>query len=457
MHSSNRSAVTARKPHVVFVSYYFPPMGGGGVQRTLKFLKFSDPLRVKLSVVTVKPSFFYADDPTLAADLPANVQVIRSGSLDPFRLIYLFRTLLPKKTPDTTKKNRESGGKIREIVSKIFVPDSRLLWLPFALSAIRRLHRQQPVDAIIATLPPFTAGLVGIFAGKFSQIPVVLDYRDGWSKNPYLPKTGALQRWLNGKLEQFCLNNAAGVIFVNPELERDYVDRFSQFEQTPHLTIRNGYDPQDFEHLPQSETSSQQKQPMEIGVMGTIYSQGNCPETLLKAISELKQQDEKLPEKLQLTFLGKWTAEFELQVSEMGLDDIVRWEKYRPHREALLRAAQFDALALAVDSRIPGSRQLTPGRIYEYLALRRPILAMCPVEGDLAHLVKSAKAGEIIEFTDVAAIKQCILDWLENHPQHTGKYLIQHVGNYSRASLTKQLWAFLADKIGLFVNKNAAG
>lgn len=141
----------------------------------------------------------------------------------------------------------------------------------------------------------------------------------------------------------------------------------------------------------------------------------------------------------------------------MGLDDIVRWEKYRPHREALLRAAQFDALALAVDSRIPGSRQLTPGRIYEYLALRRPILAMCPVEGDLAHLVKSAKAGEIIEFTDVAAIKQCILDWLENHPQHTGKYLIQHVGNYSRASLTKQLWAFLADKIGLFVNKNAAG
>lgn len=457
MHSSNRSAVTARKPHVVFVSYYFPPMGGGGVQRTLKFLKFSDPARVKLSVVTVKPSYFYADDPTLAADLPANVQVIRSGSLDPFRLIYLIRTLLPQKTRNTSENNRESGGKIREIVSKIFVPDSRLLWLPFALLAILKLHRQQPVDAIFATLPPFTAGLVGILAGKLSKIPVVLDYRDGWSNNPYLPQTGSFQKWLNGKLEQFCLNNATGVVFVNPELERDYVERFLQFKRIPHLTIRNGYDPQDFEHLPQSETSSQPKQPLEIGVMGTIYSQGNCPETLLKAISELKMQDKNLAAKLQLTFLGKWTAEFEEQVAEKGLDDIVRWERYRPHREALLRAAQFDALALAVDSRIPGSRQLTPGRIYEYLALRRPILAMCPVDGDLAHLVKNAKAGEIIEFTDVATIKNCISDWLENHPQHNGKYLFQHVGNYSRASLTAQLWGFMADKIGLFVNKNSVG
>ncbi|MEZ4763097.1 MAG: hypothetical protein R3C26_07840 [Calditrichia bacterium] len=89
--------------------------------------------------------------------------------------------------------------------------------------------------------------------------------------------------------------------------------------------------------------------------------------------------------------------------------------------------------------------------------MRRPILAMCPVEGDLAHLVKSAKAGEIIEFTDVATIKVRISDWLENHPLHNGKYLFQHVGNYSRASLTAQLWGFMAEKIGLFVNKNAAG
>jgi hypothetical protein len=201
MNLSLKSKNSAPKKHLLFINYYFPPMGGGGVQRITKFLKYFDYHQYEVSVITVRASFFYSKDSTLTEEIPPMVNVMRTGSLDPFRLIYLFRKVFRKTNSPTDEDTsfQESGGKLRKIATSIFVPDSRLLWLPFALAKLWRLKRVCPADAVIASMPPFTAGLIGIMSKMFVKAPVILDFRDSWTNNPYLPGIGKIQVILSKK------------------------------------------------------------------------------------------------------------------------------------------------------------------------------------------------------------------------------------------------------------------
>lgn len=443
MNLSSKSENTARKKHLVFINYYFPPMGGGGVQRITKFLKYFDHERYDLSVITVRPSFFYSADPTLAEEIPRNVRVIRTGSLDPFRLIYLFRKFIGKfsarSSPQTP--SRESRGKVRKMAMSIFVPDSRLLWLPFALGRLWRLNRSHPIDGIIASMPPFTAGLIGILGKRLTSAPIILDFRDSWTANPYLPDIGKAQSNLNEKLEAFAVRHAAGFVFVNPALERYYQDKYPAIREKHSTTIRNGFDPDDFEETP--ATHPQPGSVFTLGIMGTIYSQGNSPQRLIQAIKELDHEDDDFRQKFRLTFLGKWSPDFKEWTEKENVRELMEFVSYLPHREALKRTGQFNALALAIDSRFEGSAEVTPGRIYEYLYLKKPILALCPPNGDLAGLIRQSNAGEIVEFNDIQRIKQVLADWMENRDSLAERYRFANVAQYSRQHQTRELMDFL--------------
>lgn len=447
MNSSGRLNKSAPEPHLVFISYYFPPMGGGGVQRITKFLKYFDYQAFRVSVLTVRPSFFYSSDPSLEKDIPSPVTVIRSGSLDPFRLIYLFQKirykLFPRGASEKAASN-ESGGKLRKIAMSLFVPDSRLLWFPFAVVKLIAYLRRHPAHLIIATMPPFTAGIIAVVVKKVAGIPVVLDFRDAWSNNPYLPRIAPLQQHLSRALERFCMQHADGFIFVNPALHADYQERFPVVNQHSNITIRNGYDPDDFAEL-NIENRSPSSLPFRLGIMGTVYSQGNRPISLLKAINELQQENTDLEKQFKLVFLGKWSSDFLEQVNDFHLPGIVQFHSYLPHRAALQTAAGFNALALAIESRFPGAAQVTPGRIYEYLSLRKPILAMCPLESDVARLVRECHAGEVVPDTDVAAIKTVLREWLANPDSLKSRYTFSGVEQFSREQQTGELMGFLGE------------
>ncbi len=437
--------MNARTRHVLFISYYFPPMGGGGVQRVLKFLKYL-PGAYRLSVLTVRPSYFYTEDPTLSEEIPPGVRVFRSGSLDPFRLIYLLKRWRPQSGGPAAPPRHESGTRLRKWAARLFVPDSRVLWLPFALLKLWKIHRRGRIDLLIATLPPFTAGWIGVLAQRWLGIPAILDFRDAWNHNPYLPPPppGLAQR--QEKLERRCLQHAAGLIFVNPALESDYRQRFPFIREKPHLTIRNGYDPADFSAPPLAPARTHPPEVLHIGIMGTVYSQGNHPRPLLLALQKMQREQPALAVRLHLTFLGKWTPEFPGEMQALGLSGQVTFHPYLPHREALRYAATyFDALALAIDSRLPGSSAVTPGRIYEYLYLRKPILALCPPDGDLAHLVQYCQAGEVVEYQDIEGIYRVLQDWIRQRPAPGERYRFVHIRTFSREEQTKKLQKFIDD------------
>lgn len=449
MNSSDLSENTAPKKHILFINYYFPPMGGGGVQRIVKFLKYFDYTKYDVTVLTVKESYFYSSDDSLLTEIPASVKIVRSGSLDPFRLIHLLHKIKnlfsPSSPPPVNSVNyKESGGRIRKIAMSVFIPDSRLLWLPFAIIKLWQLHQVHKIDLVVSSMPPFTAGLIAALFKQWMKVPFILDFRDAWTNNAYMPGMGRFHTRLNERMESYCLSRCAGAVFVNPALETFYRKRHTSRLPAKISTIRNGYDPDDFKGLPDGKEDVTSHK-FTLGIMGTIYSQGNRPLTLLKAIENMLEGEPAVTSQIKLVLLGKWSPDFMNIVSKSGLKDVVAWETYLPHREALKKAAGFDALSLSIEDDIPGSEMVTPGRIYEHIRLKKPVLAICPPESDLAWLVKHHRAGEVVAYNDVAGIKAVLLDWISHRDEIAQKYRFTGMGKISRKTQTAELLKFLGN------------
>lgn len=412
------------------------------MQRVLKFLKYWNYQSCRISVLTVKPSFFYAEDHKLSQEVPRQAEVIRTGSLDPFRIGYVLRKIFRTSSGKGKQEVRESGNIIRAISQLLFLPDSRSMWLPFAIYHVGRLHRRYPIHLIINTMPPFTTGIIALAARRFFKIPYILDFRDAWTHNPYLPEATRLHYFLQRGMETAVLKYACGITFVNPNLQDYYRKAYPNLSSTPNRVIRNGFDPDDF-NMPLQPPQNTGDHPLRIGIMGTVYSQGNAPWTLLDALARMKKRNRGLKNKLKIVFVGKWAQNFIEKVRTWGLNEILEWQGYMSHCQALALATRFNALALAIESGVPGSENVTPGRIYEYLHLKKPILAMCSPNSDLARLVADGRAGEVVEYGDVSGIQKILDNWIQNRDSLSGRYLFLNSDAYHRRELTEDMMAFV--------------
>jgi hypothetical protein len=443
---SQLSVNAVPKKHLLIISYYFPPMGGGGIQRISKLLKFWDYAEYKVSVLTVKSSFFYAEDTSIQVDIPAPVSIYRTETCDPFRLLFFVNRLLGRSGTGSRKYPRESGAFLRKISGFLFLPDSRILWLPFALRFIRKIHRKNCVDVILATVPPFTTGIIAYFSKRIYSIPFVVDFRDSWTDNPYLPHVSRIHNFLQNLLEKLIINNANGITFVNPNLKKFYLRKYKALEMMYTQVIRNGYDPDDFP--PKKVDNSKLDKIFRIGIMGTVYSQGNSPEPLLAAVSELLKESPDIKDKLRIVFIGKWSIDFLKKIGVYQIDYLLEWVDYLPHVQALAFANGMDAFALAIEDRYSGSENVTPGRIYEYLYFRKPILAMCPLESDIAWLIQNCQAGVVVEYHQLTAIKQILKNWIENKESIYDLYKFVRIKKYHRYNQAAQMLQFI-NKVSL--------
>jgi hypothetical protein len=414
-------------------------MGGGGVQRILKFLKYWNYKKYDISVLTVKPSYAYAEDPSLEKEIPTAVSVYKSGTLDPFRFLFLLKKFLPGSFSVQNSAVKESGQLLRRLSNFFLLPDSRIPWLPLALQQLGRIHRSHPVDLVIATMPPFTAGIIANCANRLWKIPYLLDFRDAWTHNPYLPSVSALHQAVQEKLEHRAIHAAAGSTFVNPLLGEYYQEKYDILTAQNCSVVRNGYDKDDFK-MKDVKGRDDADTYFKIGIMGTIYSQGNAPITFLEAFSKLLQKEPQLARKLQLIFIGKWTRAFHSQVTSLNIRSQVKFNQYYPHREALAFAREWDALALALHSGIEGSEMVTPGRIYEYLYLKKPILSMCPPNSDLANLIRENDAGEVVDYQDTQGILKVLSSWLR---EGVPKYSFKNLAQYDRKLQSQEMMKFM--------------
>lgn len=371
---------------VLVIAYYWPPTGGSGVQRWVKFVKYLPEHGWEAVVYTPENPERLAVDHSLEAELSEGLEVLRRPILEPYNL---YRRLMGKKA-STQVTEISSGRKTFKqrlslwVRANLFVPDPRVTWVKPSVRFLKKYLKEHPVDVIVTTGPPQSMHLIGQKLHKATGIPWVSDFRDPWTKMYYLkhlPISKRNWRRLHG-LEKAVLDNSTRVLAVTPLVQED----FQSMTSTPVDCITNGYDEPDFEG-PAPEADGF----FNVTHTGLFAADGN-PFTLWKVLGSMASKDAEFREKLRLRLAGKVDREIYDAIQAEGLGANVVSLGYCSHTDAVAEQRKATVLILPLRND-PEYRPILPGKLFEYLASRRPMLGIGQKDGAMARVVEECRAG----------------------------------------------------------------
>ena len=383
-----------RPLRALLVSYAFPPVGGAGVQRVLKLVKYLPLHGVTPAVLTVKNPSAPLRDASLEGEVPQGVHVLRAPTLEPSystkQLAWNVAAAPSKTTGARTKKHFVDLGR------RLLIPDPQVLWLPgSAFVLARRLWLDEADDVVFISGPPFSQFVLSAVARLRPGTAVVLDYRDEWTttRSSFEMGGGAgPSAWL----ERTLLSRAHAVTAATDEFRSELLRRFEFLDPSRVWAIPNGYDPDDFPaKLPDPRGDR-----FVLTYVGTVFRLTSAS-GLLQGIRLLHERDPELARLLDVRFIGRIveteTAHFEgtdaLGVSRRG---------YLDHRDAVAELAASHAV-LCILADVEGAQRILPAKIFEIMYLGRPCIALAP-EGTLARLVRRHDLGNVVSPSDPVAI-----------------------------------------------------
>jgi glycosyltransferase involved in cell wall biosynthesis len=392
---------------VLFICYHFPPVGGAGVQRPAKFVKYLRQYGWEASVVMAANPSVPVFDESLCADLPDDLIVEKARTWEPG---YRFKNRLsPGENTGAMSRQSQSNSlrglgrwllrqTLRGTAGMLLQPDPQVLWLPSAFRAASRLLKRVPHDAIFATAPPYSNLLLGGRLKRRFRLPLVLDYRDEWDlSSQYLENHPRdwLSRMVQPRMQRRVLRHADAVVATTRASARRLQARIREAGGTADAyCIYNGFDPADFgaEYAPvDSRTiptaAYAPHERFRLVYTGTLWNLTDV-EPVVRAIELLCNSEPQLLPRLELHFVGRKTAEQRQtldRLSKTGCRLIL--EDYCDHRRALEIMQSADALLLLL-SDVDGADRVVPAKLFEYLALRKEILTVAPC-GETAEIVKN--------------------------------------------------------------------
>ena len=412
-----RSKKTSPLKNVLVIAYHYPPLGGGGVFRTLKFTKYLPQFGFKPYVLTVKNAMYPIRDPTLLEEIPPEVKIFRAFSLEHKLFLMPFWAL--KTTPKW-----------------IFIPDVNIGWLPFAVRQGEKIVKEENIDVIYATAPVYTSLLIGYLLKKKTGKPLVVDFRDPWTQNVFMKFPSKLHKKIEEKMEKIVLKLADHIITTTEPMTLKLIDKYP-FTKGKCTTITNGFDAEDFKNLKRYGYGER----FTITYVGQLYGLRSS-KYFLTAIKELIEEKKELRRNVQVLFVGHSSKKTEEVVKEYKLHDIVKFVGYLAHKRTLEFMINSDILLLIIAAEEAIEEKtgplMVPGKLYEYLAAKRPILALIP-EGVAANLIKSTKTGIVVLPKDINSIKQAILKLFQEWKRGSLGTIRSDITKYDRKALTEKL------------------
>lgn len=409
---------------VLVIAYYFPPMGLSGVQRTAKFMKYLPQYGWKPTVLTVSPTGYYAADTTLLEEVEqAGTEIVRASSLDPNRLF---------KSQGVVKMPSERVRKILQFAGDaVFVPDTKIGWKSKALKAATDLLSREHFDVIFATAPPQTDFLIGEALKKKFGLPLVLDYRDAWLDYPFKYYPTPLHRYLHYRLEKRVLKVADRIIVTVRRVKESILKHYLGLDYHDVTIIPQGYDPADFVSRPVSKPAARRK--MRMTHAGTFYADRN-PSVLLQALHNLLRDVPQMRGRLELSLIGNVREEDQTLVNKLGLQNDVKFFGYLDHKECTRHLMESDVLWLVLDNDYQ-----SPGKLYEYLGARKPILGSLE-EGSMKQLILESGAGVCVPLKDLKAHEDAVRGLFAQYEKNQLKQVPEEFsGRYDRQMLTGEL------------------
>lgn len=398
---------------VLFVAYYFPPRGGGGVQRSLKFVKFLRSFGWEPTVLTTEyPPRSPAYDETLLEEVPDETRIVRVESKE-----NLFVNLAERGL------GRLTGFLLR--------PDALVTWVRSALPVARRLHRQEPFDLVYTSVQPWSMGLVGLRMKCEFGLPWVSDFRDPWTKSLHLEWPSRLH-WLHDRyLEGRYLRNADRTLVVTPTMRDEFLAEHTDIPPDKVRVVYNGFDEDDFSGPGAADDgkftivfTGRFQHDHGGGAAGGLRArlrqrltfkprpvdlETHSPVYFLEALAAMLEKHPERRSQVRVVFAGT-IGEGNLALAEqLGLGEIVEHPGYLPHSEAVALVRSADALLLPMFSTDDPAERVAyaSGKVFEYLAAGKPILALTQ-EGDAKDLALESGLGVVAPPRDVAAIAEAL-------------------------------------------------
>lgn len=393
---------------LLVLTYYWPPSGGAGVQRCLKWVKYLPGLGVEPTVVTVDAdqATYPVRDESLLREVPPEVRVVRTATLEPFGS---YQRLTGRAVPHGGFANEGKPGLVQQVLrfvrGNLFIPDPRRGWNAYALAAVEKLlARGEQFDAVLTSSPPHSTQLIGLALQKKYGLRWLADLRDPWTDIYYaqsLHRTAAAAR-LDAHYEQQVLRRADAVLVTSPETERLFRRKLPDLAKGKIVVLPNGYDETNFQEASQPPTDC-----LRITYAGTIAASYRIG-PFLRALAACARQHPAVP--LRLRFVGQADAGVREQVAEAGLSDATEFLAFVPHQQSVRYLLSSSALLMGIPD-VALNKGILPGKVFEYLAARKPVLCVAPAGSDADHILREAGAGQALPYDD-AALMARVLDGL---------------------------------------------
>jgi glycosyltransferase involved in cell wall biosynthesis len=406
---------------LLMIAYYFPPLGGAGVQRSAKFAKYLARLGWQVKVITVVPPSFELLDTSLEAE-------IHSDSIEVNRVPYRARFRQFDKLP--------GGWRLRALLDDwLQFPDRMQGWFAPALAVCEKIYRENPGIPIFSTSAPYTAHLIARELKRRYGSLWIADFRDEWSQNPYLSTVTGYHLQRHQKAEQLVLNEANVIISVTDSITKG-LKTIAPASGAGFFTIPNGFDPEDFAGL--VSVTNKQWTLTHVGTLNQAREQLLIP--VIKALKDLIARGIiPLPEvKLQLIGVGDWRN------SEFTSLEWVETKGYLCHAEALA-VVNSCSLAILAES----NPAAFTGKIFEYLALQRPILGLVHPESPAAQLIKEAHAGWVVGLDDKNRLTELLTKSYQNwrNGNHDVKPRPEVIGRFNREQQAAELAQIIRERL----------
>lgn len=375
------------KKRVLLISYLFPPIGGAGVQRNLKYVKYLPDFDWQPYVLTVKDINYYLYDKSLTHEVPLQAQVIRTESLDPLRVSnLLLRSSRTSHTVEGAVHNRrftEASAAVmiyRRIRDLLAFPDAQIGWIPFAYYEGLRIIRKHNIKVIMGSIAPVSSAIIAYLLARRTGLPYLLDFRDGWLDDPYAVRPTKLHKWGHAILENKVVGGANFVTVYDKFLSRCLVERYTRLNDRISV-LPNGFDPADLDGVVSEEKP---KGTYRIVYTGNLYGHHDLNfKALLTALQ--KMRPEILDSSLEILFVGQAYEDAKVQVARAGLTQCVKFIGYVPHTKSLGYLLSADATLLFIR---PGDISSLTGKVFEYLMVQKPIIACVEPEGACGKLLR---------------------------------------------------------------------
>ncbi|WP_374551107.1 glycosyltransferase family 4 protein [Flavobacterium sp.] len=424
---------------LLIITYYWPPAGGPGVQRWLKFVKYLPDFNVQPIVYIPENPTYPIIDNGLQSEVSEKAIILKNKIKEPYGLASFFGKNKTKKISSGIIPNQKKQSFLEKTLlwvrGNIFIPDARFLWVKPSVKYLKKYIIENQIDTIVTSGPPHSLHLIGLQLKKELNVKWFADFRDPWTTIGY-HKALKLSSYADKKhkaLEKEVLTTADTIIVTSKTTKTEFQAITSQ----PIEVITNGYDVEKVSKQPLDEKFT-------LAHIGSFLSERN-PRILWKALKELTKENPDFRRDFQLKLIGAVSQEVLDTISEFRLNDYVLNLGYVSHQEAVEHQRKSQVLLL-IEINSEDTKSIIPGKLFEYMVSERPIIALGPEGSDFAEIITSTNTGVFFLYDELEQLKELLLKYYNLYKEQNLKVHAVGLQQYSRKNLTEKLAKLIIQK-----------